>query len=183
MARRLLTRDRGRLFMSRAQRNHYRSLEKAVISAHTDWVTNTITLDESDFCGDEIVDSSFVRLKEESWFIPYRDQIDIHLPRSRAAAYDEDIRHKVFRELVKVRRERVELAVRCVIMFLAGIAALAAALYVPFITNTFFFFEIVIITSWMFIWVTVETWVVDGRVLYNQRFTLLQLLAARLTLY
>jgi len=165
--------------MSRPQRNYYKSLEKAILSEHTDYATNAISVCEDDFANNKLLYDSFARMKEESWSIPYKEQIEINIPRDLAGIYNEDIRHKVYTELVKVRQERIELTVRCIWMFLAGVAALATALYVPFINDMFFLFEIIIIASSMFIWVTIETWVVDGRVLYNQRFTLLQLLAAR----
>lgn len=87
----------------------------------------------------------------------------------------------IYRELYKVKQEKMQLSLQCILLFVVGAIILACALNIPGANYVNWIFDMVIIVAWVFVWLGVQMWVLDRRDLTHKRFTLLQLAAAKIT--
>ena len=169
--------------MKLQKRKGFLRLEKNLLSRYDKTTrTNEIILTKNDFTDGRLDGAAFVRLKEESWYIPYSEQVEIKLPAEYEQVYRNDVEKNIYRELYKVKQERMELSIRCIVLFLVGAITLALALFAPFIPDINWVFDMFVIVSWVFVWLGVQMWVLDRRELHHKRFTLLQLADAKVKL-
>lgn len=173
--------------MKRLQRKGYYELEKRLKKQYRHIRENELILTEEDFADGHLKDSGFIRLKEESWYIPYHDKIVIRLPKIPHKNFQEDLGFYAVRALSKIRNDRQNALYQSIALILVGafILSILAFLWewldnVANIHLSVFSIEFITIVSWVFIWSGVSRWFIDQRDLQDKRFTILQLLSAQI---
>jgi len=166
--------------MTRRQKKQYLELEERLEKKFKNVRENELILTKDDFKDGKLRSSSFTKLKDECWYIPYEDDVEIKLPKRFEAGFRDSLEFFSTREISKVKKDRNEDRVQAVILFLTGIAILAVAFVAYLAWDVMIVTELFTIISWVFIWAAVTKWFIDRRELRDQRFTLLQMLSARI---
>ncbi|MCL2847727.1 MAG: hypothetical protein FWE13_03135 [Firmicutes bacterium] len=168
--------------MKREQKRQYIELEKRLEQQHRPLRENQLELTASDFKGGELKPSAFARLKEECWYIPYEEQVEIKLPATNIERFKECLDFLASRELSKLKKDRKEAFIHALVFFFVGIAILGVLslclLFWEAFAETTFLPELLTIISWAFVWASVTILFIDWKKRRDQRFTLLQLLSA-----
>ena len=140
---------------------------------------NELFLEAEDFVGGHLKDGSFIRLKEECWYIPYHDKVVIKVPADLSKNLTEDLGFYGVRALSKLRNDRQSAFFQAIALFLVGLGVLGAlAFFWDYIYGIVFLTEFITIISWVFIWSGVSKWFIENRDLQDKRYTILQLLCA-----
>ena len=175
--------------MNRKQKKDYIALEKNLEHKFRSVRENELTLTKEDFKDGRLKSSSFNRLKDECWYIGYEDEVEIRVPEEYADGFKDGLEFLAARKLSKIKKDRREDIMHAIILLFTGLAVLGAlALLFAFweametARETFFVGELLTIASWVFVWAAVTKFFIDRRDLRDQRFTLLQLLSARIIL-
>jgi len=170
--------------MKRAQKKHYVSLEKSLAVKFNHIKENELELIDSDFRDSRLKPSSFDRLKDESWYIPYEEPVIIKAPASCQAHLKNDLEFFASRQLSKIRKDRRDARIQGGVLFGIGVAILWALVLVVLLSEVFvgvlFITELITIVSWVFVWAGVTKFFIDRRETIDKRFTILQLLDAKI---
>jgi len=166
--------------MKREQRKKYLELEKQMEHKYRKVRENEVVLTEHDFKDGKLKPASFTRLKDESWYIPYEERIEIKLPESQKENFKESLELYSMREIYKVKADRREARIHAIILFFAGLAILAVGAVINIWVEVPVLSELVMIIAWVFVWAATDKWFFDRRDLREQRFTLLQLMSAKI---
>ena len=168
--------------MTKRQKKEYLELEGRLKKKFRNIRENELVLTKDDFKDGKLRSSAFTRLKDECWYIPYEDEVEIKLPERFEAGFRDSFEFFGERELSKIKKDRIEDRVHAALLFLVGAIILVVAFSVYLAWNVMILTEIFTIISWVFIWAAVTKWFIDRRDLRDQRFTLLQMLSARIIL-
>jgi len=123
---------------------------------------------------------SFERIKNECYYIPYEDEVEIKMPQRFLGGFCESFELMSHRELSKLYSLRREAWLAAFAMILAGIALLIPMFFLIEVRAAFIIPDLLMIASWVFVWAAVQKVFFDRWRLREQRFTLLQLLDAKI---
>jgi len=166
--------------MTRGQKKQYLELEQSLTAKCCTKIRhNELVLTKDDFEDGKLSSVSFARLKDECWYIPYADEAVVKVPMDNQKDFMESMELYSYRELNKIRTERNENRVHSLIIFLIGLVILVTAFCIDYWLDIPILMEFLIIISWVFIWATVHKLFFDNKSLKEKRFTLLQLLSAK----
>ena len=170
--------------MSREQKKRYIELEKSLDVKFINVRENELTLAKEDFKDGNLKSSAFSRLKDECWYISYEEEVVIKLPQENEDRFKNDLEFLATRELHKIAKDRKEACVHAIVLFLVGVAILGALALTIFLvealSHVLFFTELFTIISWVFVWAGVTKFFIDRKEMAEKRFTLLQLLSAKI---
>ncbi|MCL2522036.1 MAG: hypothetical protein FWE36_04160 [Erysipelotrichales bacterium] len=173
--------------MNKKQKKQYLKLEKELNHEFRNVHENELTLLDEDFKDDgKLKSSAFARLKDECWYIPYEDEVVIKLPAKYAKNFSKRVRFLASRELSKIKKDRLEACFHGAILFATGILVLGtlsiSVFFLDALSEIMFITELFTIFSWVFVWAAVSKFFIDRRETKDQRFTLLQMLSAKIIL-
>jgi len=167
-------------------KKQYVNIEKSLEQKFSTTLENELELNMADFKEGKLRQSSFMRLKEECWYIPYGEEVVIKLGegcKECKSALTDSMEFFASRELSKIKKDRREARFYALVFFLVGVALLGALSLTLFFSEAFrethFVPELITIISWTFVWAAVTIFFIDFKKSRDQRFTLLQLLSAR----
>lgn len=170
--------------MKLEQRKEYLSFEKNLKRMYRHIRKNELSLTYEDFENGHLKDSSFIRLTEESWFIPYSEEIVVKIPIIKRDVLYKDLGFFAVRALSKIKSDRLSLLWQAIALFLVGVFVLGVLHFTwDSIKDIVFLTELITIISWVFIWTAVSKWFIEQRDLQDKRFTILQLLSAKIITY
>jgi len=173
--------------LKRNQKKRYVLLENSLISKFSHIKENEIEIIDSDFKDGRLRQSSFDRLKDECWYIPYEEPVIVKAPKGVEANFKNDLEFFASRQLSKIKKDRKEARLQGGILFGVGFAILAvlalAMLLWEALTSVMLVTELVTIISWVFVWAGVTKFFIDRKDIVDKRFTILQLLDAKIEYY
>jgi len=180
--------------MRKEQKRQYLKLENTLQQKFETLPENELTVVADDFKSDEhsvsqkkLRASAFNRLKEECWYIPYEEEVVLRVPIGMEIAFKASLEFRATRELSKLKKDRREDCVQSALLLAIGMLILGALALTGFLweglSNLFFVTELITIASWAFIWAAVHKFFIDRIELSDARFTLLQLVSARVESY
>jgi len=158
----------------------YRDLEKALMQKHKANRENEAVLTKEDFKGGKLTVAGYESLKQQCDYISYREDIVIKIPQENEAGFKATLESMGAVELRQMRKDRLDAKLMSAILLLVGIGLILLGNFVEF-HRVPIFENIVIIASWVFVWAAVEKWFFDRRRLTDKRFSLLQILSAKVT--
>jgi len=165
--------------MKQQQKQAYYKLEKNLKRQFKNTGENVLILTETDFKKGCLKNSSFIRLTEECWYIPYRDKVVIQVPDVAIDALVQDLGFFATQALYKIKDDRKYAIIGGFGLFATGVIVLAIlAFFWQQLADYVFVSEFMTIISWVFIWSAVSKWFIEQRELQDKRFTILQLLSA-----
>ena len=172
--------------MKAALKKQYVQIENSLEQKFSGVRENELELGVADFKDGKLRQSSFMRLKEECWYIPYGEEVIIKLGEECECCkhgLTSSMEFFASRELSKIKKDRREARFYALAFFLVGVALLGALSLALFFSEAFrethFVPELTTIISWTFVWAAVTIFFIDFKKSRDQRFTLLQLLSAR----
>jgi len=172
--------------MNKNQKKQYLKLENELKHEFRNVHENELVLLKEDFKDGKLKSSAFARLKDECWYIPYEDEVVIKLPVEYAEKFNKTMRFLASRELSKIKKDRLEACFQGTILFTIGILVLGTLAMTIFfwdrLYEIMFVTELFTIISWVFVWAAVSKFFIDRRENKDQRFTLLQMLSAKIVL-
>jgi len=167
--------------MKRTQKKGYRELERQLKQKYRHIRENELVLTIKDFDRGRLKDSSFIRLKDECWYIPYNDKVVVVTPDIPLKNLREDLGFFAVRALSKIKNDRQSALLQSIVLFLVGMFVLSGlAFWWDHLYEIVFLSEFITIISWVFIWSGVSKWFIEQRDLQDKRFTILQLLSAQM---
>jgi len=167
--------------MNAEQKKQYLELERSLSNKCGKMIRhNELVLTSNDFEEGKLSSTSFVKLKDECWYIPYADEVVIKAPKGYGQGLMDSLEQYGYRELNKIKTERNENRIHALVIFLVGLAVLGIAFGIEYLYNIPILMEFFIIISWIFIWAAVHKLFFDNRSLKDMRFTILQLLSAKI---
>jgi len=172
--------------MSRKQKKQYIALENSLAQKFDSTGENELVLSHEDFKDGKLKSSAFSRLKNECWYIPYEEEPVIKLPKEYEGEFKNSLEFMASRELSKVKKDRREARIQAIILFAIGIVILGALALclrlIDSLSDIMFVTELATIVSWVFVWAAVTKFFIDRKEAMDLRFTLLQLLSAKIIL-
>jgi hypothetical protein len=170
--------------ISGRRRKRYVDLEKKLERKFKNVRENELSLTKEDFKDGTLKASAFVRLKDECWYIPYEDEVLIKLPEENADRFKNSLEFFASRELSKIKKDRREAQIHAAVFFLTGVLILGILTLLIFLwgalDDVMFVTELITIISWVFVWAAVTKFFIDRKEMRDQRYTLLQLLSAKI---
>ena len=173
--------------IKKSQKRAFLELEKSLEQKFSGVRENVLTLVGDDFKDNKLKSSAFARIKDECWYIDYEDEVEISVPIAFKEGFRDSLELFATRELSKIKKDKKEARVHAGVLLAVGLGVLLAmALMFAFwerleaVREAFFLTELLTIISWVFIWAAVSKWFFDQKQLHDQRFTLLQLLSAKI---
>ena len=167
--------------MRLSQKSDYYTLEKQLKRKYRHIRENELVLTPEDFADGRLKDSSFIRLKDECWYIPYSDPVVVLTPDVSLQALEEGLGFFAVRGLYKLKNDRQSAFRQSAALLLVGVIVLSGlAFFLDDLYENVFLLEFITIISWVFIWSGVSKWFIEQRDLQDKRFTILQLLSAQL---
>jgi len=171
--------------MKRSEKKRYYKLERQLNEQHQNSLReNELVLTFDDFKKGHLVNASFIRLKDESWYIPYGDRIIVKVPDVHMDDLRADLGFFAVGALSKIKADRQSAFIQSIVLFIVGLSILGGlSFWWDHLYEMLFITELVTIISWVFIWSGVAKWFIEQRDLQDKRFTILQLLSAELVRY
>jgi len=165
--------------LKREQKKKYINLERRLDVKFKNIRENELVLTKDDFKDGKLLANSFERIKNECYYISYEDEVEIKMPQKFLGSFCDSFELMSHRELSKLYALRREAWLSALILILAGIALLIPMYFLIDVRAAFILPEILLIASWVFVWAAVQKVFFDRWRLREQRFTLLQLLDAK----
>jgi len=165
--------------LKRKQKKKYIELEKRLEVKFKNVRENELVLTKDDFKDGKLLAGSFERIKNECYYIPYEDEVEIKMPQKFLGGFCGSFELMSHRELSKLWALRREAWITALILILAGIGLLIPMYFLYEVRGAFIIPELLLIASWVFVWAAVQKVFFDRWRLREQRFTLLQLLDAK----
>lgn len=137
-----------------------------------------VLLEKTDFRDSMFSASGYKRLKQECEYIDYGEQIEIIIPKEYAEGFKEKLESMAATELKHIKKDRQRNRMLALILLSIGSVWFVLG---QFFSPARFVREITIVATWVFIWAAVEKWFFDQSKLRDRRFSLLQILAAKIT--
>jgi len=170
--------------LNKSQRDHYIRLENSLIDKYSHIKENELALVPGDFKDGKLRASSFDKLKDEAWYIPYDEPVVIKAPLEVKKTLKDDLEFFASRQLSKIRKDRREARIHGTILFGVGLLiliVLAVAIFLSArLVDIMIVTELVTIISWVFVWAGVTKFFIDRREIVDKRFTILQMLDAEI---
>ena len=158
----------------------YRDLEKSLQKKFKVKRENEAALGKEDFKGGKLTVQGFENLKQQCDYIPFSGDIEIKIPKECEDGFQKSLNSMGAIELSRIKKDRREAMIASAILLLVGIGLVLFGNFIEF-HKVPIFENIVIIASWVFVWAAVEKWFFDRRKLSDKRFSLLQILSAKIT--
>ena len=151
-------------------------LEKTLELKYSGVKENEVHLGGEDFKDGKLSSSGYLRLKQQCEYIPYSDQIEIIIPRETAIGFRANLEQMAAAEISKIKKDRKRASYSSLFMLSLGILwYMVSYFFIP----SKIVKDITIIVTWVFVWAAVEKWFFERGKLQDRRFSLLQILAAR----
>ena len=167
--------------MKRKLKRKYDLLEQSISEAYQQYRENEFVLTTNDFKKGRLKDSSFIRLKEECWYIPYSEKVVIKTPFKDVNSLKNDLDFFGLRAISKIKNDRFDVLIESIILVVVGTLILMGRIRFEYYLESYpFLSELITIIAWVFIWSAVSNWFVDHRDLKDKRYTILQLLSANI---
>ena len=151
-------------------------IEKKLELKYSGVKENEVQLRAEDFNDGKLSSAGYLHLKQQCEYIPYSDQIEIIIPRDAAIGFRANLEQMAAAELVKIKKDKKHTSLMALFLLALGIAWYVVG-YV--LVPSAIVREVTIIATWVFVWSAVEKWFFERNKLQDRRFSLLQILAAR----
>ena len=143
---------------------------------------NVITLKDDDFEADAISLPGYTTLKEQIKLIPNNSDVVVKIPTNKEITYMNSIEPAIAQELFQIKKKRKTIMISSIILLIVGVIFLVLstifeALKILITQN------VLIIASWVFIWIGVERWFFDRFDLRTTRKNLLRIIQAKVETY
>ena len=162
------------------KRNKYRAIEKALTQKQKAKRENEAVLNNEDFKNGKLTAQGYEHLKQQCDYIPYREDIEIKIPKECETGFKDSLEPMAAVELSRIKKDRRDAQIASAILLLVGIGFVLLGNFIEF-HKVRIFETVVIIASWVFVWAAVEKWFFDRRRLTDKKFSLLQILSAKVT--
>lgn len=137
-----------------------------------------VILETTDFREGKLSASGYKRLKQECEYINYGEQIEIIIPSEFAEGFKERLESIAATELKHLKKERIRTQLTALVLLIIGALWFTVG---RVFSPVRFLHEITIIATWVFVWAAVEKLFFDRTRQQDKRFSLLQILAAKIT--
>lgn len=154
------------------------ALEEALEQTQNVINETEVVLGKIDFKDGKLSASGFKRLKQECDYIDYSEQIEIIIPKEYAEGFKNKLESMTAIELKHLKKDRKRTKAAALILLVIG--ALWFTVGQLFLSARFVH-ELTLIATWVFVWAAVEKLFFDQTRLQDKRFSLLQILAAKIT--
>ena len=158
----------------------YKELEKRLAHKYKNVRENEAVLGAEHFKNGKLTAAGYEDLKLQCEYIPYREKIEIAVPKTCADGFKTTLEAFGARELSRIQKDRREAMIVSLFLLAGGILWLVLGYFFDASSKFGIVRELVIIVSWVFVWAAVEKFFFDRRRLTDRRFSLLQILSAEI---
>ena len=167
----------------------YRQLEKSLEHKFGDRHEREVSLTKEYFEEGKLSLMGYYDLKRQTEYIHYEEDIEIKVPREYSAGFKDTLDYMGKVELSHIKHDARALRISASALLAIGVLIYVAVFFL-FISgfvfsasdkSSVFFNGLFTIASWVFAWAGIERLVFGQRKLREDRFNLLQLLAAKVT--
>lgn len=162
----------------RSRIKELKEIEKRLIKKNQSKRENEVILEKADFKDGKLSASGYKRLKHECEYIDYLEDIEIVVPKECVDGFKDTLETLAANELSHIRKDQRETRMMAFACLFIGIVWFAIG---QFFTRTGMMHEITLIATWVFVWTAVTKFFFDRGDLQDRRFSLLQILAAKIT--
>ena len=160
----------------------YKELENSLLQKLEDRPGNEVYLNEGDFQDGRLSVFGYERLKQKCDYISYSEDIEIFVPVKYESAVKKSLNYLGARELHRIKKDRREAMLLSALLLAIGILWLVLGYFLDlYELHLVIVKDIIIVASWVFVWAAVEKFFFDRRKLMDRRFSLLQILSAKVT--
>ncbi|MCL2521486.1 MAG: hypothetical protein FWE36_01340 [Erysipelotrichales bacterium] len=156
------------------------SLEKKLIKKYSPKKENEINLLAEDFRDGRLTMNGYIRLKQQCEYIPYREEVEIKIPKDYEAYFKDRLEYLGSAELMHIKNEIRDTRKLAVIFFLVGTIFFMFGMVFE-LYNVAVIKDLIIIISWVFVWVAVEKWFFDQKDQSENRRNILRIIYSKVT--
>jgi len=156
------------------------SLERKLIKKYSPKEENEVNLIAEDFRDRRLTPTGYLRLKQQCEYIPYREDVEIKIPKDMDYHFKARVEYLGSHELLVIRNERKDTQKMAIILFLVGVLLFLFGMVFE-LYNVAVVKDIIVIASWVFVWAAVEKWFFDRKDQRENRLNILRIINAKVT--
>jgi hypothetical protein len=165
-----------------SKRKEFREIEKQLNDKFINLKENEVILREHDFENGKLTKSGYINLKQQSDYVSVHEDIIIRIPKVNVADFKDQLEYMATKELVRIKTDMRDANIFALTFFILGIILLSLPALIDFF-KTQIVNEILLITSWFFVWAAVEKRFFEMSRLKNHRKNLLHILTSQISTY
>ncbi|MFA5560896.1 MAG: hypothetical protein WC964_03890 [Acholeplasmataceae bacterium] len=165
-----------------SRKKEFNELETKLRKKFVNIKENEVILREEDFEDGKLTKAGYVSLKLQSFYVPTHEFLEVKIPANYINGFKEQLEYVATKELIRIKADRKQANTMALILFLVGGSLLALPAFLLFF-RTKVINEVIIITSWVFVWASIEKKFFETASLKGKRENILHILSSKIITY